>query len=58
MSPIRVSRRRSKAAPVRTTYGVKPVTLPSFSFYGHLPVTYHEGELVIGGRGVALEGRS
>ncbi len=48
MSPVRISRRRSKAAPVRTTYGVKPVTLPTFAFYGFAPVSYRDGVLSIG----------
>jgi hypothetical protein len=55
VSPVHISRRRSKTAPVRTTYGVKPVTLPTFSFYGHLPVVFADGELVIGRRVIPME---
>lgn len=54
MSPIRVNRSRGKGKPARG-YGVKPVSLPTFSFYGHLPVCYVDGELVIGRRVVPLE---
>lgn len=47
MSPIRINRTRSKGKPARS-YSVKPVSLPTFSFYGHLPVVYVDGELVVG----------
>lgn len=49
MSPIRINRTRSKGKPARS-YSVKPVSLPTFSFYGHLPVVYVDGELVLGRR--------
>ncbi len=58
MSPVRISRRSSKTAPVSTTYGVKPVTLPTFSFYGNLPVVFADGELVVGRRVIAMRKRS
>ena len=48
MSPVRISRRGTKGKPARTTYRVKAVSLPTFAFYGHLPVVYVDGELVIG----------
>lgn len=54
MSPIRINRSRSKGKPARS-YLVKPVSLPTFSFYGHLPVVYVEGELVIGRRVIPME---
>ncbi len=56
MSPIRINSRRGKGRPARS-YGVKPVSLPTFSFYGHLPVVYVDGELVIGRRVIPLERR-
>ncbi|WP_164547588.1 MULTISPECIES: hypothetical protein [unclassified Bosea (in: a-proteobacteria)] len=46
MSPFKTNRRRGKA---------KPVSLPTFSFYGHLPVIYIGGGLVIGRRVIPLE---
>jgi hypothetical protein len=58
MSPVRISARRGKGRPARTTYAVKPVSLPTFAFYGHLPVVYIDGELVIGRRVIPLERRS
>ena len=57
MSPIRINHRQGKAKPARRTYGVKPVSLPTYSFYGHLPVVYVDGELVIGRRVILLEPR-
>jgi hypothetical protein len=56
MSPIRISSRRGRGKPARS-FAVKPVTLPTFSFYGHLPVVYVDGELVIGRRVIPLEPR-
>lgn len=58
MRPSRISTRRGKSKPARTTYAVKAVSLPTFSFYGHLPVVYCDGELVIGRRVIAMRGRS
>ena len=58
MSPTRISARRGKGKPARVTYAVKPVSLPTFSFYGHLPVVYCDGDLVIGRRVIPLERRS
>ena len=57
MSPIRISSRRGKGKPARS-FIVKPVSLPTFSFYGHLPVVFVDGELVIGRRVIPLERRS
>jgi hypothetical protein len=57
VSPIRVNHSRGKGKPARRYYGVKPVTLPTYSFYGHLPVVYVDGELVIGRRVIPLEPR-
>lgn len=54
MSPTRINSRRGKGKPTRS-YGVKPVTLPTFSFYGHLPVVFTDGELVIGRRVIPME---
>ncbi|HEV2508656.1 hypothetical protein [Bosea sp. (in: a-proteobacteria)] len=54
MSPIRINRSRGKGKPARS-FAVKPVTLPTFSFYGHLPVVFADGELVIGRRVIPLE---
>ncbi|WP_377840155.1 hypothetical protein [Bosea sp. UC22_33] len=56
MSPIRINRQRGKGKPKRS-YGVKPVSLPPFSFYGHLPVVYVDGELVIRRCAIPLEPR-
>ncbi|MBN9454256.1 MAG: hypothetical protein J0I42_20145 [Bosea sp.] len=56
MSSIRINRQRGKGKPARS-YGMKPVSLPTFSFYGHLPVVYVDGELVIGRRVIPLEPR-
>lgn len=56
MSPIRINRQRGKGKPARS-YAVKPVSLPTFSFYGHLPVVYVDGELVIGRRVIPMEPR-
>jgi hypothetical protein len=58
MSPARISSRPGRRQPARTTFAVKPVTLPTFAFYGHLPVAYVDGELVIGLRVVAMRKRS
>lgn len=58
MSPVRISTRSGKSKPARVTYAVKPVTLLTFSFYGHLPVVYCDGEMVIGRRVIPLERRS
>lgn len=49
---------RGKGKPSRTTFVVKPVSLPTFSFYGHLPVVYVDGELIVGRRAVLLERRA
>jgi len=57
MSPIRVNNPPSRGKP-RKQYGVRPVSLPTFSFYGHLPVVYCDGELLIGRRVIPLERRS
>lgn len=57
MSPIRINRQSGKGRPSRS-YVVKPVSLPTFSFYGHLPVVYVDGELVIGRRVISMERRS
>lgn len=56
MNPIRINRQRCKGKPKRS-YGVKPVSLPTFSFYGHLPVVFVDGELVIGRRVIPMEPR-
>ena len=56
MSPIRIKRQRGKGKPKRS-YGAKPVSLPTYSFYGHLPVVFVDGELVIGRRVIPLEPR-
>ncbi|WP_156410221.1 hypothetical protein [Bosea sp. Root381] len=55
MSPIRINRRHNKGKPARVSS--KPVTLPTFSFYGHLPVIFSDGELIIGRRVIRLERR-
>lgn len=57
MSVVRIRKRPGRSKP-RTSYGVKAVSLPTFSFYGHLPVVYVDGELVIGRRVIPLERRS
>jgi len=57
MSPSRVNNPPSRGKP-REQYGVRPVSLPTFSFYGHLPVVYCDGELLIGRRVIPLERRS
>lgn len=51
MSPARVSSRTGKRPPVRHSPPPRPVTLPTFAFYGHAPVTYRDGALVIGSTG-------
>lgn len=56
MSPIRIFRPRGRSKPARS-YGVKPVSLPTYSFYGHLPIVYIDGELVIGRRVIPMEPR-
>jgi hypothetical protein len=56
MSPVRIDSRRGKARPSRS-FLVKPVSLPTFSFYGHLPVVYVDGELVVGRRVIPIERR-
>lgn len=56
MSPVRISSRRGKGKPARS-FIVKPVSLPTFSCYGHLPVVFVDGELVIGRRVIPLERR-
>ncbi|WP_420104211.1 hypothetical protein [Bosea sp. (in: a-proteobacteria)] len=53
MSPIRINRKGSKRQPA----SIKPVSLPTFSFYGHLPVIYADGALVVGRRVIPLERR-
>ncbi|WP_156640264.1 hypothetical protein [Bosea sp. PAMC 26642] len=58
MSPIRISARQGKRKPARSSFAVKPVTLPTFGCYGHLPVVYIDGELVIGRRVIPLGRRS
>lgn len=58
MSPVRINSRRGKGKPARTTYPAKPVSLPTFSFYGHLPVVFVDGELVFGRGAIPLERRS
>lgn len=50
MSPARTAARRAKAKPVRMTFAIKPVTLPTFAFYGFAPVLFRDGVLLIGGR--------
>ena len=57
MSVIRIRKPNVRRSP-RTTYRAKPVSLPTFAFYGHLPVVYVDGELVIGRRVISLERRS
>ncbi|WP_181832867.1 hypothetical protein [Bosea caraganae] len=57
MSPSRTTRHRGKGKPSRTTFAVKTVSLPTFAFYGHLPVVYVDGELVIGRRVIPLRDR-
>ena len=57
MSPIRISSQRGRGKPARS-FAVKPVSLPTFSFYGHLPVVFVDGELVIGRRVIPLERRA
>jgi hypothetical protein len=56
MSPVRISSRRAKGKPARS-FIVKPVSLPTYSFYGHLPVVFVDGELVIGRRVIPMERR-
>jgi len=56
MSPIRINRTAGRSKPAQY-YGVKPVSLPTYSFYGHLPVVYIDGELVIGRRVIPMERR-
>jgi hypothetical protein len=58
MSPVRISSRRGRGRPARVTYAAKPVSLPPFSFYGHLPVVFVDGELVFGRRVIPMERRS
>jgi hypothetical protein len=50
MSPTRISARAGRWRLVRTTFAVKPVSLPTFAFYGHAPVSYHDGVLLVGAR--------
>lgn len=57
MTTARTASRRANGGPSRTTYSVKPVSLPTFSFYGHLPVVFVGGELVIGRRVIQPERR-
>ncbi len=47
MSPARVSTRSGRAQPKRIRSS-QPVTLPTFAIYGHAPVTFRDGALVIG----------
>lgn len=54
MSPARIRRRPGRGKPSRSA---KPITLPTFSFYGHLPVIYVDGELVVGRRVIPMEAR-
>jgi hypothetical protein len=54
MSPARINRQHGKGKPARTTFAVKPVTLPTFSFYGHLPVVFENGRLLIGRRPIPI----
>lgn len=58
MSPTRITARTGRRQPARTTYRVKPVTLPTFGFYGNLPVVYANGELLIGRRVIPIGARS
>lgn len=51
MSPARVSRRQGRSKPTRVTFAIKPVTLPTFAFYGHATVIFRDGTLVIGQNG-------
>ena len=55
--PIRINRSQRRGKLIRS-YSVRAVTLPTFSFYGHLPVVYVDGELVIGRRVIPMERRS
>ncbi|MBN9452273.1 MAG: hypothetical protein J0I42_10035 [Bosea sp.] len=57
MSPIRIKHRQDRAKPARRTYSVNPVTLPTYSFYRHLPVVCVDGEPVIGCRVIPLDPR-
>lgn len=56
MSPARINRHRGRGKPARS-FVVKPISLPTFSFYGHLPVVFVDGELVIGRRVIPMERR-
>ena len=51
MSLARVWRRSGRSKPARVTFPAKPVTLPTFAFYGHAPVIFRDGALVIGAAG-------
>lgn len=50
MSPARISTRSAPRKPARVWRPAKPVTLPTFGFYGHAPVTFADGVLLIGAR--------
>lgn len=54
MSPARINRPGARRKRVRVTFAVKPVSLPTFSFYGFMPVIYTDGELVIGRRVIPI----
>ena len=53
MSVTRIRKRPGRRKPTSHP-GAKPVTLPTFSWYGHQPVIYIDGELVIGRRVIPL----
>ncbi|WID98402.1 hypothetical protein QO058_09265 [Bosea vestrisii] len=57
MSAIRINRSRGRGKPSRSS-AVKPISLPTYSFYGHLPVVFVDGELVIGRRVLPMERRA
>lgn len=47
---LRISARPPPSKPARIWRPAKPVTLPTFAFYGHAPVTFADGVLSIGAR--------
>lgn len=50
MRPARISTRPAPRKPARIWRPAKPVTLPTFGFYGHAPVAFADGVLSIGAR--------
>ncbi len=47
MSAARASRRPGRETPKRIR-STRLVTLPTFAFYGHAPVIFRDGTLIIG----------